>query len=110
LTILFNDLEENEGSIAIEPFSDSVYEQNAKSTCSDDRCLFLTNKQVFPNISVFSYNPNINIDLSTDMHDDYYQHTSKYQYTFAVDNDDGTAWKSLDSRLCVQYSHIEECC
>ncbi|KAI8879025.1 hypothetical protein K501DRAFT_325744 [Backusella circina FSU 941] len=101
LTILYNDLVEegNEGTVAIEPFTDSRYQQNARATCSNDRCLFLTNKQLFPNISIFTYNPNINIDLSADMHNDYYHHTptSHYYYTYAVDNDDQTAWRSLDN-------------
>lgn len=100
LTILYNDLEEDEGVVPLQPnYLETHFDRNARSSCKDDRCLFLTNKQVLPSIDLFIYNPTIDVDLSKEMHDDYYvSYEPDHKYARAVDSDDQTSWKSISSK------------
>ncbi|KAI9477803.1 MAG: hypothetical protein EXX96DRAFT_226602 [Benjaminiella poitrasii] len=106
LTILYNDLEE--GIMPIEPYLESRFERNARASCRDDRCLFLTNKQVLPDIDLFTYNPSIYVDTLQQMHDDYYvSNTPQYQYPNAVDGDDNTSWKSVQNIKAGDYIGLD---
>lgn len=99
LTILYNDLEEEEGIVPLKSQLEIDIDRNARSSCKDDRCLFLTNKQILPNTDLFSYNPTIDVDISKQMHDDFYiNYYNEYKYTSAVDKDDQTSWKSIQSK------------
>jgi hypothetical protein len=100
LTILYNDLEEEEGIVPLkQPHLESQFDRNARTSCKDDRCLFLTNKQVLPKIDLFLYNPTIDVQISKQMHDDFYQnHYEQYKYSNAVDNNEKTSWKSIQSK------------
>jgi hypothetical protein len=99
LTILYNDLEEDEGVAPLKPYLETHFDRNARASCNDDRCLFLTNKQALPSIDLFSYNPTIDVELSKQMHDDYYSsHYKDHKYSFAVDNVEKTSWKSISSK------------
>lgn len=99
LTILYNDLEEDEGVVPLQPHVESPFDRNARASCHDDRCLFLTNKQILPNIDLFSYNPTIDVDVSKQMHDDYRSDFKEYRYLYAVDGNDQTSWKTKNSRV-----------
>lgn len=100
LTILYNDLEEEEGIVSLESPIISNVERNARASCKDDRCLFLTNKQTLPDTELFSYNPTIDVDISKQMHDDFYsKYYDEYKYTSAVNGNEQTSWKSVQSKL-----------
>lgn len=83
----------------ISPHLTMEFERNARAPCKDDRCLFLTNKQILPDIDLFLYNPSVDVDVSAQMHDDFYRnHYHKYKYVNTIDNDDQTSWKSTQSK------------
>ncbi|CAO3615813.1 unnamed protein product [Mucor hiemalis] len=108
LTILYNDLEEDEGVVPLQPYLETHFDRNARSSCEDDRCLFLTNKQVLPSIDLFVYNPTIDVDLSKEMHDDYYETLeSNHIYSHAVDNKDGSSWKSISNIRVGDYIGLD---
>jgi hypothetical protein len=102
LTMLYNDLEEGEGVVPLKPYLEStIVNRNARSSCKDDRCLFLTNLQVTPNIDLFTYTPTIDVTLSRQMHDDYIQNFRELRYSSAVDGNDKTSWKSVSSKTYI---------
>lgn len=109
LTILYNDLEEDEGVVPLQPnYLETHFDRNARSSCKDDRCLFLTNKQVLPSIDLFIYNPTIDVDLSKEMHDDYYvNYEPDHKYARAVDSDDQTSWKSISNIRVGDYIGLD---
>ncbi|GAA5796731.1 hypothetical protein HPULCUR_002106 [Helicostylum pulchrum] len=108
LTILYNDLEEEEGVAPINPHLTIELERNARAPCKDDRCLFLTNKQILPDIDLFLYTPSVDVDVSTEMHDDFYKnHYHKYKYVNAIDNDDQTSWKSTQNIHAEDYIGLD---
>ncbi|KAF1797967.1 hypothetical protein V8B55DRAFT_1452183 [Mucor lusitanicus] len=108
LTILYNDLEEGEGIVPLEPYLESTFDRNARASCKDDRCLFLTNKQLFPNIDLFSYNPSIYVDVLKQMHDDYMVGSYKdYRYSNAVDMREETSWKSVQNIRAGDYIGLD---
>ncbi|KAI8140967.1 hypothetical protein BJV82DRAFT_620264 [Fennellomyces sp. T-0311] len=75
----------------------NYYEQNARAPCASDRCLFLTNVNVFPDPRVFSYEPSIDLTRTEQLHDSYSDgrdHYYSYPYGNAVDGKDGSAWES----------------
>lgn len=99
LIVLYNDLEEEEGVAPIDPHLEVEFDRNARSPCKDDRCLFLTNKQILPDIELFSYSPSVDVDISREMHDDFFsRHYHQYKYANAVDKNDQTSWKSIQSK------------
>ncbi|KAI7902816.1 uncharacterized protein BX663DRAFT_552209 [Cokeromyces recurvatus] len=106
LTILYNDLEE--GIIPIKPYLESKFERNARAPCRNDRCLFLTNKQIMPAIDLFSYNPTIYINTLQEMHDDYYTSTTnQHQYSNAVDGNEDSSWKSIQNIQAGDYIGLD---
>ncbi|KAL7323035.1 hypothetical protein PS15p_210995 [Mucor circinelloides] len=108
LTILYNDLEEGEGIVPLEPYLESTFDRNARASCKDDRCLFLTNKQLFPSIDLFSYNPSIYVDVLKQMHDDYMMGSYKdYRYSNAVDMQEETSWKSIQNIRAGDYIGLD---
>ncbi|CAO3632004.1 unnamed protein product [Mucor fragilis] len=108
LTILYNDLEEGEGIVPLEPYLESTFDRNARASCKDDRCLFLTNKQLFPNIDLFSYNPSIYVDVLKQMHDDYMEGSYKdSRYSNAVDMQEETSWKSIQNIRAGDYIGLD---
>ena len=97
LAILYEDLKEGNEQASLKPYLKSTFERNVRASCEDDRCLFLTNKAILPDIQLFSYNPSLGIELSRDMHSDYIESNEDYRYMYAVDGNDQTSWKSLSS-------------
>lgn len=108
MTILYNDLEEGEGIVPLEPYLESTFDRNARASCKDDRCLFLTNKLLFPSIDLFSYNPSIYVDVLKQMHDDYMVGSYKdYRYSNAVDMQEETSWKSIQNIRAGDYIGLD---
>lgn len=99
LTMLYNDLVEQEGIVPLKPYLESTtLDRNARCSCKDDRCLFLANVQVTPSIDLFSYTPTVDVELSRKMHDDYKANFREHRYSNAVDGDERTSWKSTSSK------------
>lgn len=100
-------MEEEEGILPLkQPHLETQFDRNARTCCIDDRCLFLTNKQVLPKIDLFLYNPTIAIDTSKQMHDDFYKGEST-RYSYAVDNNENTSWKSLQNIHAGDYIGLD---
>ncbi|CAG8606516.1 9088_t:CDS:2 [Diversispora eburnea] len=76
----------------------TMYQRDVRSPCANDRCLFLTNKNSFPDVRTFLYKPSMNISESERIHESYYgtEHFIKYPYSHAVDGKDSTVWKSFE--------------
>ncbi|KAI7881199.1 uncharacterized protein EV154DRAFT_523519 [Mucor mucedo] len=112
LTILYNDLEEEEGvaplNSEVETTTTVVMDRHARASCGDDRCLFLTNKRILPNIELFSYNPTIDVNVSREMHSDFYAgYDDAFKYAGAVDGEDQTAWKSVENIHAGDYIGLD---
>lgn len=108
LTILYNDLEEEEGVVPLKSEIEINMDRHARASCGDDRCLFLTNKRILPDIELFSYNPTIDVDLSKQMHDDFYfKYYDEFKYTNAVDQNDETSWKSVQNIHAGDYIGLD---
>ncbi|RCH92503.1 hypothetical protein CU098_009620, partial [Rhizopus stolonifer] len=92
LNSLYHQLEE--GIVPLQPYLTSKFERNARASCMNDRCLFLTNKPILPNIELFHYDPSVmDVQLSKEVHDDYISNTTLH-YMYAVDQNEATSWKS----------------
>ncbi|KAI8647592.1 hypothetical protein BD408DRAFT_439046 [Parasitella parasitica] len=108
LALLYTDLEEGEGIVPLEPYLESTFDRNARASCRDDRCLFLTNKQLFPSIELFSYNPSIYVDVLKQMHDNYMLgNLNDYRYSNAVDMQEETPWKSIQNIRAGDYIGLD---
>lgn len=73
-----------------------------RTSCYNDRCLFLTNVESFPDRRIIAYNPNLDLYDLERVHDQYYDtgtHYIKYPYHHAVDGNDHTAWKSRQRKF-----------
>jgi hypothetical protein len=70
-----------------------------RAPCHDDRCLIMTNRHAFPDVRLFLYQPAVNISESERIHDEYYNsdYFIAHPYSHAVDGNDNTAWRTLDS-------------
>lgn len=94
-----------DGLVPLQPYIDNVVDHHARASCGFDQCLFLTNKQVFPDIEIFSYNPTIGVATAKQMHEDYLTEDGQnYFYSYAVNGDDHTSWKSAHSEFS-KYTH-----
>ncbi|CEP14417.1 hypothetical protein [Parasitella parasitica] len=108
LAMLYTDLEEGEGIVLLKPYLETTFERNARASCKDDRCLFLTNKQHFPSIELFSYNPAIYVDVLKQMHDDYMpKNYNNSRYSNAVDMQQETSWKSTQNIRAGDYIGLD---
>ncbi|KAI8355612.1 hypothetical protein EDC96DRAFT_516000 [Choanephora cucurbitarum] len=107
LAILYEDLKEGNEQASLKPYLKSTFERNARASCQDDRCLFLTNKPILPDIQLFSYNPSLGIESSRDMHSDYIESNEDHRYMYAVDGNDQTSWKSLSNIQAGDYIGLD---
>ncbi|ORE10545.1 hypothetical protein BCV72DRAFT_238681 [Rhizopus microsporus var. microsporus] len=107
LNTLYNHLKK-QGTGLLKPYVDSLFDRNARVSCKRDQCLFLTNKQVLPDIQLFSYNPTVGIQTSKQMHDDYItDHYQEHFYAHAVDDNDMTSWKSIQNIHAGDYIGLD---
>lgn len=82
-------------------FNPSVLMSYTRTPCENDRCLFLTNVDTFPDLRLFRYSPSIDIETSEKLHEDYFFSEERYlenPYANAVDQDDDTVWRSAESK------------
>ncbi|RCI02330.1 hypothetical protein CU098_011315 [Rhizopus stolonifer] len=107
LNVLYNDLNKD-GLVPLQPYIDNVVDHHARASCGFDQCLFLTNKQVFPDIEIFSYNPTIGVATAKQMHEDYLTEDGQnYFYSYAVNGDDHTSWKSAHNVRAGDYIGLD---
>ncbi|KAI8375795.1 hypothetical protein BD560DRAFT_445621 [Blakeslea trispora] len=107
LNRLYEGLKEGKEQASLKPYLESTFERNARASCQDDRCLFLTNKPILPDIQLFSYNPALSIRTSRDLHSDYIDSDEEHRYMHAVDGNDQTSWKSLSNIQAGDYIGLD---
>jgi len=80
-----------------------------RSPCADDRCLIISNKHPFPDVSMFKYRPYIDIEESEKLHYHYMDPTPYIRHPFskAVDGLDDTAYKSTQPIAKGDYIGID---
>ncbi|KAG0164681.1 hypothetical protein DFQ28_009973 [Apophysomyces sp. BC1034] len=95
LVTLYHSLQHKNDIFPTNEEQPNMYKHDARTACRDDRCLFLTNVEAFPDVRLFSYNPSISVDDSERIHTDYFDQNKfiSHPYSSAVDGDDKSAWK-----------------
>ncbi|KAI8977977.1 hypothetical protein BDB01DRAFT_852809 [Pilobolus umbonatus] len=108
LNVLFQDLLLDEQVVKITPYIESTsIDRNARSSCADDRCLFLTNKDILPKMEYFLYLPPLDVDEHTLIHDEYVHQYPPHSYSYAVDRNESTSWESIDNIHAGDYIGLD---
>ncbi|KAF7722680.1 hypothetical protein EC973_002843 [Apophysomyces ossiformis] len=97
LMTLYRNLQGDHKVFSTDEDEPNIYGHDARTACHDDRCLFLTNVEIFPDIRLFSYDSNIGLNDSERIHSNYFDKKKfiSHPYSSAVDGNDKTAWKAL---------------
>ncbi|KAG0041867.1 hypothetical protein BGZ83_001206 [Gryganskiella cystojenkinii] len=102
-------LERKDPAFEREELHPTYLERDVRSPCADDRCLVISNKHPFPDVSMFKYRPYIDIEESEKLHYHYMDPTPYIRHPFskAVDGMDDTAYKSTQPIAKGDYIGID---
>lgn len=106
---LWDALERKDPAFEREELHPTYLERDVRSPCADDRCLVISNKHPFPDVSMFKYRPYIDIEESEKLHYHYLDPTPYIRHPFskAVDGMDDTAYKSTQPIVKGDYIGID---
>ena len=102
-------MERKDPAFEREELHPTYLERDVRSPCADDRCLVISNKHPFPDVSMFKYRPYIDTEEIEKLHSQYWDPTTYVRHPFskAVDGMDDTAYKSTQPIAKGDYIGID---